>query len=140
MADTVKITKAMVLTSLEGAFADRAAEDVIGDVTVADVRDYIKVTLEQLAKKADKAKESAAKKKAEGDDLRAAVLEALTDEFETREAIFAKIDGEDLTIAKVGARLTQLVESGEAIKDSIKPEGSKSKKVVSTLAPAADAE
>jgi len=140
MADTVKITKAMVLTSLEGVFADRADEDVIGDVTVADVKNYIKVTLEQLAKKADKAKENAAKKKSEGDELRAAVLEALTEDFATREEITAKIEGEDITVAKVGARLTQLVESGEAIKDAVKFEGSKSKKVVYKLAPATDAE
>ena len=137
MADTVKITKAMVLNSLKGAYADVAGDTVIGDVTVADVIDYIDTTLEQLEKKAAKAKETAAKKKAEGDELKAAVLEALTDEFETREAIFNKIEGEEgdnITVAKVGARLTQLVASGEAVKDEIKPEGSKSKKVVYKLA------
>ncbi len=134
MADTVKITKAMVLNSLKGAYAEVAEDTVIGDVTVADIKAYIEKSIEQLENKAAKAKAKAAEKKAEGDELRAAVLEALTDEFATREEIFAKIDGEDITVAKVGARLTQLVNAGEAIKDTVKVEDSKSKKVVYKLA------
>lgn len=134
MADTVKITKVMVLNSLKENYANVADDTVIGDVTAADVKAYIDKAIEQLENKAAKAKEKAAEKKAEGDELRAAVLEALTDEFATREEIFAKIDGEDVTVAKVGARLTQLVNAGEAIKDTVKVEDSKSKKVVYKLA------
>lgn len=134
MADTVKITKAMVLNSLKETYTGVADETVIGEVTAADVKNYIDKAIEQLEKKAATAKAKAAEKKAEGDELRAAVLEALTDEFATREDIFAKIDGEDITVAKVGARLTQLVNAGEAIKDTVKVEDSKSKKVVYKLA------
>lgn len=134
MADTVKITKAMVLNSLKAYFEGANVETKVGDVTVADVNAYVDATIAQLEKKAATAKAKAAEKKAEGDELRAAVLEALTDEFATREDIFAKIDGEDITVAKVGARLTQLVNAGEAIKDTVKVEDSKSKKVVYKLA------
>lgn len=134
MADTVKITKAMVLNSLKGVYAGYADEDVVGDVTAADVKAYIDKAIEQLEKKAATAKAKAAEKKAEGDELRTAVLEALTNEFATREEIFAKIEGEDITVAKVGARLTQLVNAGDAVKDTIKVEDSKSKKVVYKLA------
>ena len=128
---TSKVTKAMVLTGVKFA-AENGAD--FGEVSADDVIAYVDTTLAQLAAKAAKAKEKAAEKKAEGDELRAAVLEALTDEFATREEIFAKIDGEDVTVAKVGARLTQLVNAGEAIKDTVKVEDSKSKKVVYKLA------
>jgi len=140
MADT-KITKTIVLNSIKAYFEGEDAAAVVGEVTVADVIAYANTALGQLEKKAEKAKEKAAEKKAEGDELRAVVKAALTDEFQTREDIFNALEvDEDVTIAKVGARLTQLVTSGEAIKDSVKVEGSKSKKVVYKLAPVVDAE
>jgi hypothetical protein len=84
--------------------------------------------LEQLDKKAAKAKERAAAKKAEVDVLLDAVKEVLTDEFETRDAIAEKIDMEDATVAKVGARLTKLVNEGFAVKEDITIEGADGKK------------
>lgn len=116
MAD-VKITKAMVLTEIR---AQVEAMEFEGDVTAADVIAYCDTALAQIAAKAEKAKEKAAEKKAEGDELRAAVKAVLTDELQTREDIFAKIEGEDLSVAKIGARLTQLVANGEAVKEQVK--------------------
>ena len=85
-----------------------------------------------LEKKAAKAKENAAKRKAEGDALTDAVLAALTDEFAPIADITAQIEGEDVTPAKVTYRLTQLVKAGKAQKADLVIEGTdgaKSRKI-----------
>lgn len=77
-----------------------------------------------LDKKAAKAKEAAAKKRAEGDELTEAVFAALsTEEFEPIANIAARIDGPDVTVSKVTYRLTQLVKNGKAEKSEIVVEG-----------------
>jgi hypothetical protein len=75
-----------------------------------------------LDAKAEKAKERAAKTKAEGDELRAAVQAVLTDEYQLADAIVAQVEGEEITKSKVVARLTQLVAAEVAVKDTIKAE------------------
>ena len=87
-----------------------------------------------LDKKAAKAKERAATKKAEGDELTEAVRVAMsTEEFEPIADIAARIEGEDVTVAKVQYRLTQLVKNGEAEKEQITVpggEGQKARKIM----------
>ena len=87
-----------------------------------------------LDKKAVKAKERAATKKAEGDELTDAVRAAMsTEEFEPIADIAARIEGEDVTVAKVQYRLTQLVKNGEAEKEQITVpggEGQKARKIM----------
>ena len=87
-----------------------------------------------LDKKAVKAKERAATKKAEGDELTEAVRAAMsTEEFEPIADIAARIEGEDVTVAKVQYRLTQLVKNGEAEKEQITVpggEGQKARKIM----------
>ena len=87
-----------------------------------------------LDKKAVKAKERAATKKAEGDELTEAVRASMsTEEFEPIAEIAAHIEGEDVTIAKVQYRLTQLVKNGEAVKEQITVaggEGQKARKIM----------
>ena len=83
---------------------------------------FIDHEVELLEAKAAKAAERAASKKADGDELRNAVQAVLTDELQTIDAITAQIDGEDITKAKVTARLTQLVKAGVATKDMVKTE------------------
>lgn len=83
---------------------------------------FIDHEVELLEAKAVKAAERAASKKADGDELRNAVQAVLTDELQTIDAITAQIDGEDVTKAKVTARLTQLVKTGVAAKDMVKTE------------------
>ena len=82
--------------------------------------EFIDKQLELIASKAEKARERAAKTKAEGDELREAVRAALTDEFQTIDDIVAQIAEEGVTKAKVTARLTQLVKAEMAEKDQIK--------------------
>lgn len=79
--------------------------------------------------KAEKAKERAAAKRAEGDALREAVQAVLTSEFQTIDEITGKVvgffilnKGEEVTKTKVTARLTQLVKAEIAEKTDVKNE------------------
>ena len=87
--------------------------------------EFIDKQLELIASKAEKARERAAKTKAEGDELREAVRAVLTDEFQTIDDIVAQVAEEGVTKAKVTARLTQLVKAGVAAKDMVKTEDSR---------------
>ena len=77
----------------------------------------------QLAKKAVKAKETAAKKRAEAvDELADAVLATMTDELQTIEAVLNQIEGEDVTAGKIAARMRKLVKAGSIVKEEVKVE------------------
>lgn len=117
-----KITKAAILTAIMDLVADDVVvETDLGSVAGADIISYCNTSLNQLEAKAAKAKERAAKNKAEGDALRAEVLSHITDEFQTADAITDAVEGfEDITKAKVIARLTQLAKAGEIVKEQIK--------------------
>ena len=84
--------------------------------------------------KAVKAKERAAQKRAEGDELTDAVRSAMsTETFEPIAEIAARIEGEDVTLSKVTYRLGQLVKNGEAAKEQITipgTDGQKSRKIM----------
>lgn len=98
--------------------------------------EFCEKEIEALDKKAAKAKETAAKKKAEGDELTERVFEALTDEFECIACITNKIEDEDVSIAKVQYRLGQLVKAGRAEKEeiTIESDGKKRKAMAYRLA------
>lgn len=82
-----------------------------------------------LDKKAEKAKERAAKKKEESDELTEAIIAVMSsEEFESIADIAVKVEGEDVTAAKVSYRLTQLVKAGKAEKQQITVEGSEGQK------------
>lgn len=81
--------------------------------------DVINHEIELLDNKAAKAKATAAKKKTEGDALRDAVQAVLTDEFQTIADITAKVEGEDVSTAKVQYRLNALVGAGIAVKEQV---------------------
>lgn len=116
----VKITKAMVLEVI-GKNVENMTFD--GDVTAEDVTAFVETTLAQIAAKAEKNKERAAAKRQAGDELRAQVLGFVTEEWQTRDEIAANFEDEDVTPAKVGARLTQLVENGSVVKEKQKIDG-----------------
>ena len=120
-----KITKKDVLNAIACLVKADVSVDVDYDgetVTVIgeDILDYVDTTLEQLDAKARKAKERAAANKAEGDKLRDAVKDVLTDKFQTIDAITEQIDFPEITKSKVTARLSQLVKAGIAKKEQIK--------------------
>ena len=104
-----------------------------GEWTVSDVEvaEFCDNEIALLDKKAIKAKERAAEKRAAGDELTDAVRAALTDEFAIIADIAAKVAetyGEDATIARVTYRLTQLVKNGEAENGDVKVEGGEGQK------------
>jgi hypothetical protein len=123
-----KITKRemfeAIIEAAKGAEFKFTAEDVIS---------FAENEIALLDKKAVKAKERAATKRAEGDELTAAVRAAMsTEDFEPIAEIAARIEGEDVTVAKVTYRLTQLVKNGEAEKQELTiagGEGQKARKV-----------
>lgn len=138
-----KVTKKNVLNVLYTLIED-GFEAKDGDVTVTaeDLRNYIDTTLDQLNAKNEKAKERAAKKRAEGDELLVAVEDALTEEYQTGDEVTAqlvKAGYEDVTRPKVTARLTKLIHAGKAHKAEAKTEEGK-KVMVYAAGPAPEAE
>ena len=104
-----------------------------GEWTVSDVEiaEFCDNEIALLDKKAIKAKERAAEKRAAGDELTDAVRAALTDEFAVIADIATKVAetyGEDATVARVTYRLTQLVKNGEAENGDVKVEGGEGQK------------
>lgn len=111
---TQKITKKEKLTALIAILTGEGTE-----IDTAELIAYCEKEIEALDKKAAKAKETAAKKKAESDELTDKVAELLTDELQTTADITALLDDEDITTHKVSYRLTSLVKSGVAVKEEI---------------------
>ena len=119
MSEVKKVTKKenyeMLMEIVENSNSEMKAELV----------DFITKQINSIDAKAVKAKEKAAEKRAEGDELRAAVKAVLTEELQTAETILGQIEGEELTKAKIVARLNQLVKNGEASKEEVKTEEGK---------------
>ena len=84
--------------------------------------EFVEKQIASLDSKAEKAKERNAEKKAAGDELREVVQSVLTNDYQTIDAIVAQIEGEDITKAKITARLTSLVKNGIATKEEVKDE------------------
>jgi hypothetical protein len=92
---------------------------VLNDAGREDLAKVVAHEIELLDNKAAKAKAKAAEKKTEGDALRNAVQAVLTDELATIKEITEKVEGEDITSAKVQFRLNALVNAGIARKEQI---------------------
>jgi chromosome condensin MukBEF complex kleisin-like MukF subunit len=110
----IKYTKADALHEIMEAMADNA-----------NVVAYCENELALLESKKVKAKERADKKRAEGDELQAAIASVLTDAPQTRDDILAHFDDEELTVGKIQAKLNNLVKFGQASKCNIKTEDGK---------------
>ena len=107
-------------------------EDGVVAITPEQLAEFAIKNINSLDAKAVKAKERAAKKKAEGDDLYEAVYAALGDEFEPIANIALRVEGEDVTVGKVINRLGQLARNGKAEKQELTVpgiDGAKSRKV-----------
>ena len=103
------------------------------EITEDELKTFCENAIALLDKKAEKAKERAATKRAEGDALTDAVRGALTGEFESIADIAARIEGDDVTVSKIAYRLGQLVKAGEAEKEQITipgGEGQKARKIM----------
>lgn len=103
-----------------------------GQEGITELVDFCKHEIELLDKKAAKAKEAAAKKKSESDELTEKVASLLTDGFQTTAEITAQIDDEEISTHKVSYRLTQLTKAERAEKTEISipgKDGQKARKV-----------
>lgn len=126
-----KITKREMYEAIKGLAESGALHmtDFNEAISDEDVAEFCENEIALLDKKAAKAKETAAKKRAEGDELTDAVRAALSeDTFEPIADIAARIEGEDVTISKVTYRLTQLVKNGEAEKSEVEVAGGEGQK------------
>ena len=96
-------------------------------ITEADVAQFCVDELELLDKKAAKAKERVAAKKAEADELTELIKSLLTDEWQTTTEIAAQIEDEDVSQSKITARMTKLINAGIAIKEQVSVTGANGK-------------
>ena len=93
--------------------------------SVDEAVEFIDKQIEQLEAKAAKAKYRAAAKRADGDALRETVFQCVDAKPKTIDEITADVidiveDANDITKAKVTARLTQLVKNGSVVKEQTK--------------------
>ena len=138
MKNVEKYTKTQKFADIEAILSQVET----ADYDVAALIEFVQGEQAALARKADKAKVKAAEKKTERDELCEAVAAVLTAEPQTREQITEQIEGDEVTVAKVGARLNKLVAAGDAVKTevaSVSASGKKSTKMAYSL-PSADAE
>lgn len=110
------MTKAEIFTKI----IDRCGDD-------EEIVACMKNELALLAARKVKAKERADKKRAEGDELQAAILNVLTKEPQTREDILLVLEDETLTVSKIQAKLNNLVKFEYASKCTVKTEEGKNK-------------
>ena len=98
-------------------------KNIIEGANIAEKNELIEFINKQIAQidaKAEKAKAKAAEKRAAGDELREVIKTILTNELQTADEITNKIENEEVTRAKVIARLSQLVKNGEVEKTDVK--------------------
>ena len=103
----------------------QAIEDILNTVDGDNIDmliEFVQAEQAALANKAAKAKAKAAEKKTEIDDLGNAVLGVLNGTPKTRDEVFALVEdfSNDVSVAKVGARLTKLVDAGLIVKSEVK--------------------
>lgn len=113
-----KITKRERFETI-AAMAKDMMNEGIGDYDFEGIVEFCEAEIEALANRAAKAKERAAAKRAEGDELQAVVLAALSYNPQTRQEVFDQVEGENISLAKIGYRLSALVKAGKAIKSEV---------------------
>lgn len=115
-----KITKKDYYTMLKEIVEE--SKDIETEISKEELLEFIDKQVASINAKAEKAKEKAAEKKANGDELREVVQSILTEKYQTIDSIVSQIDGEEITKAKITARLTSLVKAGLATKSDVKNE------------------
>ncbi len=117
-----KITEREIYNSILNGTADQAV-----------LCEFAEKKLAQLDKRNASAARRAQAKRAEGDAITERVFSVVSAEPMTREAITAALGDETLSVAKIGARLNQLVKTGRVSKETAKiqnAEGKTAAKVV----------
>ena len=99
-----------------------------GTVDQATLCEFAEKKLAQLDKRNASAQRRAAVKRAEGNEITEGIFGVLSVERMTREQV-AQAYGSELSVAKVGSRLNQLVEAGRVQKETIKVANAEGKMV-----------
>ena len=99
-----------------------------GTVDQAVLCEFAEKKLAQLDKRNASAQRRAAVKRAEGNEITEGIFSILSAERMTREQV-AQAYGSELSVAKVGSRLNQLVEAGRVQKETIKVANAEGKMV-----------
>ena len=99
-----------------------------GTIDQAVLCDFAEKKLAQLDKRNASAQRRAAVKRAEGNEITEGIFGVLSAERMTREQV-AQAYGSELSVAKVGSRLNQLVEAGRVQKETIKVANAEGKMV-----------
>lgn len=112
---------------------------------VAEDQDLVAFVDGEIAKidaRNEKEKAKRAEKRAQGDELQAAVESFIVDNDGpiTAQEIADGLEGEDITKAKVTYRATQLVKAGKIFKVTVKTEDGRKAVAYTAQAPAEDAE
>lgn len=126
MADVAKKSKKEYFGEIKGILEAAGGND--------EYVEFLDTQIEQLTAQAEKAAARRLQKAKESDEVRATVLAQVTTEPQTAAEITEAIGDEEITKNKVVARLTQLVKTGEVVKQDAKIEGVKGKTSVYTLA------
>lgn len=113
------VTKREMYSAIRSAV--KAQDVTFGDeITREMVMEFCDKEIATLDTRAGKAKERAAKKKAQGDEMTEAVYAALSDEeFKTLAAVVESTDFDEVTTGKVQYRLKVLVDSGRAVRGEV---------------------
>lgn len=120
MTNEVKVSKRDYLTAIIGAMHTGEIKYNPDDVIA-----FCEHEIELLDKKTAKAKERAAAKRAEGDELTEQIYDVLSgDEFMTIPEIVKALGDEDVSAQRASYRLRSLVESHRAEKTEITVAGS----------------
>ena len=129
MTNEVKVSKGDYLTAIIGAMHTGEIKYDPNDVIA-----FCEHEIELLDKKTAKAKERAAAKRAEGDELTEQIYDVLSgDEFMTIPEIVKALGDEDVSAQRASYRLRSLVEANRAEKTEItvaSPDGGKASKRV----------
>lgn len=124
MEKVVKYTKAQKFADIEAILGQVDTEDY----DIQALIEFVQGEQAALVRKAAKAKETAQAKKTELDELAQTVLGLLNAAPQTRDQIAEQIEDEEVTVAKVGARLSKLVAQGLAEKTEIAATSASGKK------------
>ena len=91
-----------------------------GTLDAEVAKEFAEKKIAQLDKRNAGAKVRAERKRAEGNEITEGIFNVLTAEGMTRDQVAQAYGDESLSVAKVGARLNQLVSAGRVQKETIK--------------------
>lgn len=122
MNNTTKIT--------DRAIYEAIANETWDSIEAETLKTWAEKKIAQLDHKAAKARETAAAKRAAGDELTDEILNVVSQEFQTIADIAANIDGEDVTVSKIAYRLNAAAKEGKLEKGEVVIEGDGKKRRV----------